>query len=514
MIRSGKIKLEKDLEAAVFGNEDFYDKFDQSTDDENSDEETDLVAAEDEVTFAGLDDDQLFVVDDGGVPMETSDAEDQERSVTPEHETRKSVWYDSDDEKLAISLATVPRLRKLRRNSAEDIVTGLEYAKRLRAQFERIYPVPDWALPAQQKKSKRRRLSNDSDESDSDASLDTQAIALAADPLKALFQTSESLVRTGKSAIRPPTKLDIKRLRDANHQAPSFAAIQTMSFHPRYPLLMTGGYDRTLRIYHIDGKINTPASSLHLRNVPIQNAEFHPDGKRVFIGGRRKYFHIWNLDNGQVQKISRMYGHEGMQTSMERFSLSRDGALIALVGTSGWVNFLSAETGQWVDAVKAGRGVSDITWLLDNTLIIATAGAEVWEYSTAKKEVVRRWNDDGGTNITKLAVGANDRYLAIGSRSGIVNIFDRLHSKLLKSMPQITTSIHDLQFSGDGQILAITSRAKKDILKMVHLPSCTVYQNWPTQVTPLGKIGALAFSNGSEMFAVGNEAGRVTLWGI
>jgi len=50
----------------------------------------------------------------------------------------------------------------------------------------------------------------------------------------------------------------------------------------------------------------------------------------------------------------------------------------------------------------------------------------------------------------------------------------------------------------------------------VHIPSCTVFQNWPTTVTPLGTVGAVAFTKGGEdnMLAVGNEVGKVRLWDI
>lgn len=530
---SEKSALEKQLEAAIFGNGSFQDNIEH--DEADVTEYVDAKDAEEEEgsnDYSALEDEQLFMVDDGamsiglqaefepninGTPTKTDDDDEEE-------DNRKSAWHDSDDEKLSISLASAPRLRKLRKTDAEDVVPGLEYARRLRAQYKRIYPVPDWALPPipQAKKRKRSRAdsSGDGSASDEDSSPETSDITISADPLKALLQSSQSYQRPDKSAIRVPSKLDIKRLRDANHQAPSSSAIQTIAFHPTFPLLVTGGYDRTLRLFHIDGKLNTPASSLYLKSVPIENVEFHPDGRRVFIGGKRKYFHIWDLESGSVEKISRSYGQEGMQSNMIMFSLSKSGEYVALVGASGWVNLLSANTGQWLDAFKVTKGISDIAWHTNDDLTVANIGAELWKYSVSERRVVHRWTDDGGMNTTKIALGGlDDRWLAVGSKSGIVNIYDLSqarteNSKATKVLKNITTAIHDLKFASDGQILAMTSRAKKDVLKMVHLPSCTVYQNWPTQNTPLGKIGAIAFSPRSEMFAIGNEGGKATLWSI
>lgn len=49
----------------------------------------------------------------------------------------------------------------------------------------------------------------------------------------------------------------------------------------------------------------------------------------------------------------------------------------------------------------------------------------------------------------------------------------------------------------------------------VHLPSCTVYKNWPTASTPLGRITAVAFAPGVQpMLAVANEQGKIRLWEV
>ena len=46
----------------------------------------------------------------------------------------------------------------------------------------------------------------------------------------------------------------------------------------------------------------------------------------------------------------------------------------------------------------------------------------------------------------------------------------------------------------------------------VHLPSLTVFQNWPTSGTPLGHVTAVDFSPRSEYTVIGNSRGRVLLY--
>ncbi|KAI5301401.1 hypothetical protein KEM55_001757, partial [Ascosphaera atra] len=86
--------------------------------------------------------------------------------------------------------------------------------------------------------------------------------------------------------------------------------------------------------------------------------------------------------------------------------------------------------------------------------------------------------------------------------------------KPARVLDQLTTPTSHLVFSNDGQLLVMASRWKKDALRLVHLPSCTVYRNWPTSSTPFGRISAVAISPTSDMIAVANEAGKIRLWNV
>ena len=130
-----------------------------------------------------------------------------------------------------VSLASNPRLRKLRFTESEDLVNGSEYTRRLRQQFERLYPVPEWANPSARRKStqKARRRSSDSsgsigeDGSASDTSLESDD--LSTQPLTKLMRNTTSLLRTtlptstGAKKLRPEI-LDIQRTNDVGITQP------------------------------------------------------------------------------------------------------------------------------------------------------------------------------------------------------------------------------------------------------------------------------------------------------
>ena len=202
----------------------------------------------------------------------------------------------------------------------------------------------------------------------------------------------------------------------------------------------------------------------------------------------------------------------------------------------GYINIIDAGTCQWVAEVRVegNGGVADFDWWGDGEGLVALGkGGEAAEYSLEGKRVVARWIDEGAVGTTVVALGGRsvgprtlggDRWLAVGSSSGIVNVYDRngwknvdgvpARPKPTRALDQLTTPTSHLAFSPDGQVLCMTSRWKRDALRLVHLPSCTVYKNWPTGATPLGRISAVGWSANSEMLGVGNEQGKVRLFGV
>lgn len=230
---------------------------------------------------------------------------------------------------------------------------------------------------------------------------------------------------------------------------------------------------------------------------------------------------------------------------MERFKLSPCGRYVGLVGSSrkggGLINVLDSGTAQWIAQVRVdGRGgVADFAWWSDGEgMTVASKNGEVSEWDGKVRRVIARWVDAGAVGTTVLSLGGRsgrtqlggDRWVAIGSSSGVVNVYDRRdwatayanadadaiprNPSPVRALDQLTTPISHLVFAPDGQMLVMGSRWKRDALRLVHLPSCTVYRNWPTSNTPLGRISSVAISPNSEQLAVANEQGRVRLWEI
>ncbi|XWW92299.1 hypothetical protein V2A60_000222 [Cordyceps javanica] len=496
-----------------------------------------------------VDDNDLFMLDTA-----TAGAKGPITSAPKsENDPNAPVWVDSDDERLAISLAGTTRLRKLRLTEAEDLVSGTEYCRRLRQQFLRLNPAPAWAQEAEGRPAKRRRSSagDDDDSSDSDDDDDDHG-GFSAEPLEKFLRSATSL--SGSSAkprrLRPEV-IDIQRTREIpdKHKA----AVESLSFHPQYPVLLSASSASILHLHHIAPDAqptpNPRLTSVQARQVDVRRAEFlYPDGDKIVFGGRRRFFHTWDLPSGTVAKTTQILGHRLEHKTMERFRLSPCGRYMAIVGSAkkggGVVNVLSVASTQWIAAARLSsrHGIADFAWWsTGDGLSILGKDGQVGEYSVESRSFVGVWYDEGCVGGIVIALGGHqgpavlgdDRWVAVGSNSGITNIYDRsellaatsgksdVDCQLLKERPsptrtfeQLVTPITALAFSPDGQLFAFGSQHKKDALRLVHLPTCTVYRNWPTEQTNIGRITAVAFGRGSNLLAVGNDTGKIRLWDI
>ncbi|KAL8626618.1 hypothetical protein Q9189_007683 [Teloschistes chrysophthalmus] len=507
-----KDSLELELEKAVFGDDSgFHQRLNEHSRREDSHvlsttqrKNLQIKRERQELeNIQDLEDADLFVLDSapsGKLVTKTSNLESQASK-----DDAGAAWYDSDDERIVVSLQNNPRLRKLRVYEDEDLVNGVEYTKRLRRQFEHLNPVPGWAIQSSHHMDIERSQRGHSTvppgvgqrpESDDEMSVDSDDLSSA--PLAKFLQNPSSLIQqqpstsqSGKRKLRSEV-IDIQRTKDVGGAQPS--AVTSLEFHPHHAILLYSGPASTISLHHISPRPPNPnplLTSLHVRSTSVATSSFlPPDGSKVLFAGRRRYFHSWDLETGRVDKISRVHGHEGEQKSMERFKLSPCGRWMGLVGSrrkgGGLINVLDANTKQWIAEVRVESkgGVADFAWWGDgNGMTVLGKGGEAVEWEGKQKKIVARWVDEGAVGTTVVAMGGrtgakdlgNDRWVAVGSSSGIINVYDRknweaqdmaANPKPIRAFDQLTTPTSHLTFSPDGQLMVMGSRWKRDALRI------------------------------------------------
>ncbi|KAL2111462.1 hypothetical protein VUR80DRAFT_9952 [Thermomyces stellatus] len=548
---------EEELENLVLGNQDTFRKrlFERDIlaglEDLDKGKELQLAEGEHDDSSGPEDvqDSDLFVLDTGRGPRapETAATEAPITQTAPA-DVDAPAWEDSDDERLAVSLATASRLRKLRVKEGEDVISGAEYTARLRRQYLALNPLPKWAKETQSHPAKRRRRSSDGTDTSSGAS-GSDDEDIAAQPLDEFLRDSAQMSRLGsKTRKLKPEVIDIQRTRDIPDKHPD--AVTSISFHPKFPILLSSSPSSLLFLHHLDATAhptpNPKLTSVKAHQVDVRRSEFRlPYGDKIFFAGRRRFFHSWDLETGAVQRVHRIQGHRLEHKTMEHFKLSPCGQYLGIIGSTrkggGVINVLSVATSQWVASARMDSrgGVADFAWWRNSQgMTILGKNGHVGEWNLITKRFVGVWRDEGSVGAIVVALGGNrgpdsigeDRWVAVGSNTGIMNVYDRLdlvrsvdedgdvkiteHPEPKRRFEQLVTPISTIVFSPDGQLLAFASQPQKDAFRLVHLPSCTVYRNWPTEQTPLGRVTAVAFGGKSDVLAVGNDKGKIRLWEI
>ena len=195
--------------------------------------------------------------------------------------------------------------------------------------------------------------------------------------------------------------------------------------------------------------------------------------------------------------------------------------------------------------------------LLFHTLThIAAGDGDVYHWDLRRRALVHRFRDEGALHGVTLDLSADGRYLATGytiavvvllalfvlmcvcalnrSDSGVVNVYDYAQvlrtstaaPTPLKSLMNLTTSVHHVRFNPDAQVLAVASHSKQNnawcvlvavvvvvnaVFLFLRLFACVgvvhavvhCVQNWPPSVrrcmrcsaSPSAALGLLSVGN-------------------
>lgn len=189
---------------------------------------------------------------------------------------------------------------------------------------------------------------------------------------------------------------------------------------------------------------------------------------------------------------------------------------MAFCGNDGYVILFDTVSKRAKAELKLNGSVRALTFSPDGEHILASGSdGDVYRWDVRSKKCLERFANEDGTITSSLALSSSK--LAVGAESGVVNLFSGTlgqERKPIKSIMNLSTSNDALRFNSDGQILAFSSRREKDSLKLLHVPTATVFSNWPTSKTPLGYVWSVDFSPESKFIAIGNDKGKCLLYSL
>lgn len=429
----------------------------------------------------------------------SSDDSEVEDEAVDNLSQKKPVWVDEDDEDEEIVDMVNNRFRKdMMKNASESKLSKDKLQKRLKEEFQHAMGgVPDWAEPG----SKRRTSSDDESEEDEDD----------------LLQRTGNFISTSTSLPRGILKM--KNCRPANAERPTTARISSVQFHPGAQVVMVSGVDHAISLFQVDGKTNPKIQSIYLEKFPIFKACFSANGEEVLATSMHsKVIYVYDMIAGKLIPVHQVRGLK--EKIVKRFEVSPDGSFLLISGIAGFSHLLSMKTKELIGSMKINGRISASTFSSDSKRIYTSSGSgEVYVWDVNSRKCINRFLDEGSLYGLSIAASKNGQYVACGSKSGVVNIYNQdsclqqTNPKPIKAVMNLVTGVTSLAFNPTTEILAVASRKMKEAVRLVHLPSCTVFSNFPVfKKSALSRVQTMDFSPRGGYFALGNEQGKALLY--
>jgi U3 small nucleolar RNA-associated protein 18 len=178
---------------------------------------------------------------------------------------------------------------------------------------------------------------------------------------------------------------------------------------------------------------------------------------------------------------------------------------------------LSSTTKKWIANCKMNSPVVSLAFTNDSMWSLGLDGS-IYQWDLKTKACLHRFTDQGCIKGTSIAISLDEKWIAVGSIAGIVNVYTYQsclgseNPEPSKILMNLTTAITTIQFHPSSDLLAFGSHDVKDALRLYHLPTQRVVKNWPTSNTPLGYVSAVSFSPRGRHIAIGNAKGKVLLY--
>jgi U3 small nucleolar RNA-associated protein 18 len=261
--------------------------------------------------------------------------------------------------------------------------------------------------------------------------------------------------------------------------------------------------------------------------LPIYSAAFMGTTGKLLVTGRRSFFYMYDTVSGKMDTVPRIRGRE--EKSWERSFVSPDGSTIALMGNDGYIVLMDAHSKSWIANVKINGSVRAVAFTADGQELLASGSdGDVYRWDMRTRKCLERFGNPDGTITSYIATTPSTcarHHWAVAAESGVVNMYTATPPQTripgmpmnttrtpLKSLLNLHTSVDSMRFNHDGQLMAFASSREKDGLRVLHVPSATVFSNWPTSKTPLKQVSCLDFSPDSRYLAVGNDHGHCLLY--
>ncbi|MGQ9765717.1 MAG: outer membrane protein assembly factor BamB family protein, partial [Armatimonadota bacterium] len=188
----------------------------------------------------------------------------------------------------------------------------------------------------------------------------------------------------------------------------------------------------------------------------VLSLTFSPDSQRLVSGSYDGTIRIWEVGSGQ--KV-REFAH-GAGIQIDAVDFSRDGQSVVSAGRDGTVRVWEVATGKEVSRMATGRkeGMRAIALHpMENLVAAGDSAGEVWVWEILGQEIDNIYQGPSVT-ISSLDVSRDGKYLAAGSRNGLIRVWDITTGREIISTTH-QSEILTILFSPDSRYVASGDRS-------------------------------------------------------
>ena len=178
--------------------------------------------------------------------------------------------------------------------------------------------------------------------------------------------------------------------------------------------------------------------SVNTKDMPIYSAGFLKKNE-ILISGRRKHYFSYDLEREKLTRL--VFNTSFLKTeikSLERCYMSPSSYCFSTL--EGAVFVFDANSKQFKTNFKINGSVSSVCFdsLDENTIYCSSNQGEIFLFDIRRNSTcIGKIEDDGSFNTISMDVDSTGKYLATGSHSGIVNLYNLNDVKQKKEVEPI-----------------------------------------------------------------------------
>jgi len=239
--------------------------------------------------------------------------------------------------------------------------------------------------------------------------------------------------------------------------------VASVAFHPDGKTLVTGSYDHTVKLWSIEKRAEV--HTIPANKGAVLTVAFHPNGKSLVTGGIDGALHFWETEKGSQGRPAVLQAHRSWVNAV---AYGPDGRLLGSASSDGTVR------------------VSD--------------GLVVMEHLPKAAE------------LRSLAFTPNSKLLAVGTRYGLVKVFDPQTGKEVVTLKGHAGDVWAVAFSADGKTLA-SGDGDWDRPGDIRLWDTATWKE-KGKLKHTGEVLCLAFSPKKNLLAAGSWDKTVKVWDL